>query len=251
VPLALVTGATRRAGIGAAVVAALRRDGWTVATAGSRAYDATQPWRSQPDDAEEVAAGSFFEVDLADAAAPGILLRRVGQEVGAPTAIVACHAESRPGGVLEADHGRFDRHLAVNARSVLLLLNEFARRFSGERGSGRFVALTSDAVHGEVDYGASKAALERIIVAAAAELGSLGITVNAVDPGPTDTGWISPALRQRLVRETPLGRVGQPKDAAEVVAFLCSPGGGWITGQVIRSDGGWSIRDTDADRAEP
>jgi 3-oxoacyl-[acyl-carrier protein] reductase len=81
--------------------------------------------------------------------------------------------------------------LAVNARSVLLLIAEFARRFRGEHGSGRVVVFTSDAVHGEVAYGASKAALDRIVVAAAAELGPLGITVNAVNPGPTDTGWIS------------------------------------------------------------
>ena len=75
------------------------------------------------------------------------------------------------------------------------------------------------------------------MVAAATELGPLGITVNAVDPGPTDTGWVSPELRELFEQGTPLGRVGQPEDAAELV-FLCSPRAGWITGQVITSDGG-------------
>jgi 3-oxoacyl-[acyl-carrier protein] reductase len=127
---------------------------------------------------------------------------------------------------------------------VLQLASEFARRFRGERGSGRIVAFTSRALHGEVAYGASKAALERVVVAAAAELGYLGITVNAIDPGPTDTGWMSAGLRKRFARESPLGRIGRPRDAAELAAFLCSARAGWITGQVIVSDGGWSIRPT-------
>lgn len=242
VPAALVTGASRRAGIAAAVVAALERDGWVVARTGWRPYDASEPWGSQPEEAEQIGAGCFVEIDLAEPDAPARLFDAAESAVGPLAALVIAHTESRTGGVLDADPASFDRHVAVNARSVLLLIAEFARRFTGERGSGRVVALTSDALHGEVAYGASKAALDRIVVAAAAELGPLGITVNAVNPGPTDTGWISPELRERFEQGTPLGRVGQPEDAAELVAFLCSPRASWITGQVIVSDGGWSVR---------
>jgi 3-oxoacyl-[acyl-carrier protein] reductase len=64
--------------------------------------------------------------------------------------------------------------------------------------------------------------------------------VNAVDPGPTDTGWITADLAAAIRARSPMGRIGQPADAAELVAFLCSERAGWITGQVIRSDGGWS-----------
>jgi 3-oxoacyl-[acyl-carrier protein] reductase len=135
----------------------------------------------------------------------------------------------------------FDRHMSVNARATLLLCAEFGRRFRGEHGAGRIVAFTSGALHGEVAYAASKAALERVVVAAAAELAPQGITVNAVDPGATDTGWMSPELYDRLRETTPLGRVGRPEDAAELVAFLCSPRGGWITGQTLVSDGGGQI----------
>jgi 3-oxoacyl-[acyl-carrier protein] reductase len=241
-PAALVTGASRRAGIAAAVVAALRRDGWTVATTGWRPYDATEPWGSRPEEAEEVGEGTFFEADLGDPAAPGQLLEAAEASVGPLTALVVAHTESRLGGILDTTAADFDRHVAVNARSVLLLAAEFARGFRGEPGSGRIVAFTSGAVHGEVAYGASKAALERIVVAAAAELGPLGVTVNALDPGPTDTGWISPELRERFEERMPLGRVGRSEDAAELVAFLCSARGGWITGQVLTSDGGWSVR---------
>jgi 3-oxoacyl-[acyl-carrier protein] reductase len=164
--------------------------------------------------------------------------------VGPIAALVLAHTESRLGGILDTSSTDFDRHLAVNARSVLLLMSEFARRFRGKAGTGRIVAFTSDAIHGEVAYGASKAVLERMVVAAAAELGPLGLTVNVVDPGPTDTGWMSGELRKRFEDLSPLGRVGRPEDAAELVAFLCSPRAGWITGQVITSDGGWSIRPT-------
>jgi 3-oxoacyl-[acyl-carrier protein] reductase len=242
VPAALVTGASRRAGIGAAVVRGLRRDGWWVATAGWPEYDASEPWGADREEAEELGGGAFVEADLSDPDAPAQVLAAAEATVGPLTALVVCHTESRLGGILDTDAAAFDRHLAVNARSVLLLAAEFARRFRGEPGSGRIVAFTSDAIHGEVAYGAGKAALDRIVVAAAAELGPLGITVNAVNPGPTDTGWISPELRARFVERTPLGRVGRPEDAAELVCFLCSPRGGWITGQVITSDGGWSVR---------
>lgn len=240
-PAALVTGATRRTGIAAAVVEALERDGWLVATTGWRAYDESEPWGSQPEETDQIGHGRFVEADLAEPDGSSRVLDAAESVVGPLTALIVAHTESRMGGVLETDAAAFDRHVAVNARSVLLLIAEFARRFKGERGSGHVVALTSDAIHGEIAYGASKAALDRIVVAAAAELGPLGITVNAVNPGPTDTGWISTELRESLEKATPLGRVGQPADAAELVAFLCSSRASWITGQVIVSDGGLSI----------
>jgi 3-oxoacyl-[acyl-carrier protein] reductase len=133
--------------------------------------------------------------------------------------------------------------MAINARSVLLLSAEFARRFRGSPGSGRIVNFTSSSLFGELAYGVSKAAVEAITVAAAMELGP-AITVNAVEPGPTDTGWMTPELFDRIRSALPLGRVGLPQDAAELVAFLCSERGGWITGEVIYSDGGSSIRQT-------
>jgi len=151
------------------------------------------------------------------------------------------HTESRAAGVFDTSAADFDRHLAVNARAALLLVQEFARRFRGKPGSGRIVAFTTGAIHGEIAYGASKKALEAIVIAAAAELGPTGIAVNAVDPGPTDTGWLSQPLAERLREVTPLGRIGRPDDAAELVAFLCSPRGGWITGQILVSDGGIGI----------
>ena len=241
----LVTGVSRLRGIAAAVARALADDGWTVAGTGSTAYDETEPWGAEPEAPERLLAdgvlAAWDEDDLGSEDAPARVIDAAEEAVGPLTALVVVHTESRPGGVLGTTAAAFDRHMAVNARATLLLTAEFARRFRGQPGSGRIVAFTSDAVHGEVAYGASKAALERIVVAAAAELGRQGITVNAVNPGPTDTGWMSPELSERIRETTPLGRIGRPEDAAALVAFLCSPRGGWITGQILTSDGGASV----------
>jgi 3-oxoacyl-[acyl-carrier protein] reductase len=70
------------------------------------------------------------------------------------------------------------------------------------------------------------------------ELADLGVSANVVNPGPTQTGWMDDDLVATLTDRTPLGRVGRPADAAALVAFLCSPAGGWVNGQVLYSDGG-------------
>jgi 3-oxoacyl-[acyl-carrier protein] reductase len=210
-----------------------------------RAYDETEPWGAEPEAPErllaEGALAAWTEDDLAEPEVPARVIAAAEDAVRPLTGLMIVHTESRPGGVLETPAAAFDRYLAVNARAALLLSAEFGRRFRGEPGSGRIVAFASSAVHGEVAYGAGKAALEQIVIAAAAELGPQGITVNAVDPGPTDTGWIPAGLAEQIREATALGRVGRADDAAEVVAFLCSPRGGWITGQVLVSDGGISV----------
>ncbi|NEE25125.1 SDR family oxidoreductase, partial [Streptomyces sp. SID7982] len=103
---------------------------------------------------------------------------------------------------------------------------------------GRIVALTSDHTVGNLPYGASKGALDRITLAAAHELAHLGVTANVVNPGPVDTGWMSDDLREALVRGAPLGRLGTPRDTAHLVDFLCSSEGQWINGQLLKSNGG-------------
>ena len=135
-----------------------------------------------------------------------------------------------------------DRSFAVNSRAVALLTAEFARRHV-DRGAtwGRVVNVSTGGAGGfpgEVSYGASKAALESYTRAAAKELGRYGITVNAVSPGPIQTGYIDATLEQRLIPQTPLGRLGQPADVADVIAFLASDQARWITGAVVPVGGG-------------
>jgi 3-oxoacyl-[acyl-carrier protein] reductase len=247
---ALVTGATRKAGIAAAVARALAEDGWDVATTGWRPYDETEPWGSRSQEAEELvkelraqgARAAFWEDDLRDPDAAERVVGWAEAEIGPLSALVVVHTRSRAGRLLETEVAEWDHHLEVNARGAFLLCAAFARRWAGEPGSGRIVLYTSrPPLAGEVAYAASKGAIEWLVFSLGAELASLGITVNAIDPGPTDTGWLddSPELRERLLEEHPLGRLGRPEDSASLVAFLCSTRGGWVNGQVLACDGGF------------
>jgi 3-oxoacyl-[acyl-carrier protein] reductase len=135
-----------------------------------------------------------------------------------------------------------DFHFAVNSRAVALMMAQFARRRI-ERGlpGGRIINISTDGAPGfvnEISYGASKYAMESYTRAAALELGKYGITANIVSPGPTQTGWISTELEAKIAEETPLGRVGYPEDVADVIVFLASEQGRWITGQMLSVSGG-------------
>ncbi|GHG54511.1 short-chain dehydrogenase [Sinomonas cellulolyticus] len=247
-PLALVTGVGREVGIGAGIARELARQGWDLALSFWRPYDERMPWGVQEHDAARLAvqlralgaAVATIEADLADPAVPAQLLAEAGAQRPV-RALVLSHAESVDSGLLDTHHVSFDRHIAVNARASWLLLKAFAEQFPPEwRGLGRIVALTSDHTVGNMPYGASKGALDRIVRAAARELGPQGISANVLNPGPVDTGWMDEDTRTVLTARQPSGRLGTPEDIAAVVAFLLSGPGGWINGQLIHADGGFS-----------
>ncbi|MER0240469.1 SDR family oxidoreductase [Streptomyces sp. HSW2009] len=245
-PLALVTGAGRTTGIAASVVLDLARAGWDVAFTYWTAYDARMEWGTEPGAprALQEKAASFgartyaVDADLGDPAAPARLFDDVERELGNVTALVLCHCESVDSGLLDTTVESFDLHFAVNTRATWLLIREHGLRFRGEHGSGRIISLTSDHTVGNLPYGASKGAMDRITLAAARELAHLGITCNAINPGPIDTGWMTEELKADMVRATPLGRLGVPQDCANLVTFLCSPAGGWVNAQLLHSSGG-------------
>jgi len=247
-PVALVTGVGRGAGIGAAIARRLAAIGWDIAFTFWRPYDDRMAWGRDAAAVEEItraleASGARtcpVEADLAEIEAAATVFARVGQELGEVRALIMAHAESVDSGLLDTTVESFDRHFAVNARASWLLIREFGRRFRGPHGTGRIISLTSDATVGNLPYGASKAALDRITLAAARELEHLGVTANAINPGPVDTGWMTEQQRNDLIRRTPLGRLGTPADTAHLVDFLCSPEGQWVNAQLLMSNGGFA-----------
>jgi len=280
---ALVTGVSRRRGIGYAVATRLAALGANVVIHHFRPHDLDQPWGG--DDLDAVRGG------IRSSLAPGAVMGDVGADLADPAQVdavieaargltgdldllVCNHAKSGDdGGILDMTPERLDAFWSVNARSTLLLTTAFARSKRprseadapplrpGERPrrdtpfaepQGRVFWMTSGQVHGpmrgEVAYATSKAALAGITPTVAAELLELGILLNTIDPGPVDTGYLDPDTTDRPLDEieahiatTPFGRVGRPEDVANLIGWLATPGGAWVTGQVITSDGGFSL----------
>jgi 3-oxoacyl-[acyl-carrier protein] reductase len=150
-----------------------------------------------------------------------------------------------PDSLADADFGRYRRHYDVNLAAPAVLMANFARSISSRpRATGCIVNISTDAARafpGQVFYGTSKAALEAMTRAAAIELGPSSITVNAVAPGPVQTGYIDDALEQQVLPSIPLRRLGKPEDIAAAVMFLLSDGSSWVTGQIIQVAGGHAL----------
>jgi 3-oxoacyl-[acyl-carrier protein] reductase len=246
--VALVTGVTRRQGIGAATALALARAGADLATAYYRPYDRAMPWGVKDSEPDEILAelrgtgvrACGFEIDLAQPDGPGILFQAVQEKFGHIDILVNNAAYSRETSVEVLSAKDMDGHYAVNLRAVILLCVEFVRAFKA-RGPGRIINLTSGQGLGpmpkELAYAATKGGIDAFTVSLSAAVARLGITVNAVDPGPTDTGWMGADLRESLLGLAPARRLGEPDDVARLITFLASEDAGWITGQVIRSRG--------------
>lgn len=241
---ALVTGVSRRAGIGYAVARRLREAGAAVFLQGWTPHDEAQPWGAEPGGTEAVAGEldvPFAEVDFADAAAPEELVAAAADRLGPLDILVVNHSRSGHGRLAELTAAEIDAFLHENVRAALLLVREFAGRHDDSRPGGRVVLMTSGQhiapMAGEVAYAVSKGALQQATMTLADELADRAITVNTVNPGPTDTGW--GLADQDPSQRMPSGRWGQPDDAARLIAWLCGDDASWITGQTIDSEGGF------------
>jgi 3-oxoacyl-[acyl-carrier protein] reductase len=241
---ALVTGVSRRAGIGYSIARHLIEAGAAVFVQGWTPHDAAQPWGSEPGGTEAVAGElgvPFAEADFAEPEIPEQVVAAAGEAVGPLDILVVNHARSGHGRLAELTPAEIDAFLHENVRAALLLVREFAARHDDSRPGGRVVLMTSGQHLGpmarEVAYAVSKGALQQATLTLADELADRAITVNTVNPGPTDTGWgladVDPKTKM------PFGRWGRPDDAARLVAWLCSDDAGWITGQTIDSEGGF------------
>jgi 3-oxoacyl-[acyl-carrier protein] reductase len=237
--LALVTGGSR--GIGRAIVKRLAADGAAVVFSFLRDQRAAEEVMA----AVQAAGGNAYAVqaDLGRLAEVRRLFDQAERHLGGLDILVNNASVVVTASIAEATEQAYDRVMAVNSRGTFFALQQAARRL---HDGGRIVNLSTVntvlPAPGVAIYAASKAAVEQFTRVAARELAGRGITVNTVSPGATDTamfrGANPPDAPERAAAMTPLGRLGQPADVADVVAFLVGPDARWLTGQNLRASGG-------------
>jgi len=248
--IALVTGVSRRQGIGAAICHSLAQAGADIFFTYWQQYDQLMPWGADDEAPQKLqqelealgVRAESLEVDLSQPEASREVIEAAEARLGSLSILVNNAAYSIVDGLEALNAEILDASYAVNLRATALLSVEFARRYRGGWG-GRIINLTSGQFQGpmvgEIAYAATKGAIDALTITLAAEVAAKGITVNAVNPGPTDTGWMTEPIKQALLPRFPFNRIGQPEDVARAIAFLASDDAQWITGQIIHSEGGF------------
>ena len=238
--VALVTGASR--GIGRAIALRLAQAGADIALIYASNGQAAQEAAGQ---VEALGVRALaLRADVSDFAQAQAAYAQVKEALGAPDILVNNAGITRDGLAMRMSQADFDRVVQVNLNGAFYLtraaLPDFVRR-----RSGRIINITSvsglDGNPGQVNYAASKAGLVGLTKALAREVASRGITVNAVAPGFVDTDMtaaMNPDTLAQALKLVPMGRAAQPLEIAGAVAFLAGPDAGYITGQVLRVDGG-------------
>jgi 3-oxoacyl-[acyl-carrier protein] reductase len=243
---AVVTGAARRAGIGFATAKRLVDAGasvlvhaWTPYDVSEYGVDAEEPSAAIAELRRDGGRVELVQADFADPDAPARVIGAARDAFGHVDILVVNHTRSTHGPLEELTAEQLDHTLHENVRASLLLVKEFAAQHDGREG-GRVILMTSGQhlapMTGEVAYAVSKGALHQATKTLAEALIDRRITVNTINPGPTDTGW---GLAEIEPKPMPLGRWGEPDDAARLLAWLCTDDGRWVTGQVIDSEGGF------------
>jgi len=241
--IALVTGVSNHTGIGAAVCRKLAQQETDIFFTHWQA-ESEFPHTFQSEIQSFGMRCEFLEIDLSRQDAEKAVLAHVISVIGFPNILINNAAHSIDSNYTDLTGKTLDDHYMVNMRAAFLLSVEFAKGFQQTgQNDGRIVNLTSGQeqgpMPGNLAYAATKGAVSAFTVSLSAELAELGITVNALNPGPTDTNWMTDEIRDYLRPKFGLGRIGKPEDAANLIAFLASEEGGWITGQVIHSEGGF------------
>jgi 3-oxoacyl-[acyl-carrier protein] reductase len=240
----LVTGVSRRRGIGFAVARRLLDEGQRVVVHSWAPHDDEHSWGG--DDLGAVLADlgdpPHVAADLADPAAPAHLVARARELAGPLTGLVVNHARSSAGGLAEITAEELDRSFAVNARAAVLLAQAFAAQHDGTP-TAAVVLLTSGQhlgpMPGELAYVLSKGALQQGTATLAAELAGRGVAVTCLNPGPVDTGWADRPTRDAVAARFPAGRWTAPEEVADVVAWLVGPGGRALSGTTVDAEHGF------------
>ena len=274
----VVTGVSRRAGIGHAVACRAADLGASLLCHHFSPHDAEQPWGADSVGATldsvrgHLVAGARLidiEADVRDPEAPQAVIEYAVRSFGTVDALVCNQASSGRDGALERiTAADLDHHWAVDARASLLLVQAYAEhaagRYEAEPGGGSdesgggsegagssgsavlpgsVVLMTSGQGLGpmpeEIAYCTAKAALAGITPSLAAGLAERGIRLNTVNPGPVDTGYMDAATLRAVDAMFPAGRTARPQDPARLICWLLTDDASWVTGQVISTEGGF------------
>lgn len=248
--IAIVTGVSRLNGIGKAICVELAKNGVDIFFTYWLNYDKEMPWETKDNEPDLIeneikSLGVRCEkmsLDLSDETAVKILFDEVNNKLGSPTILVNNATYSTQTDIFNITSQEIDKHYFVNLRATTLLCAEFTKRFKGTN-DGRIINISSGQslsnMSGEIAYAITKGAIEILTKTLSHELAYKGITINAVNPGLTDSGWLDDTNRQLFQDRFPMGRFGLPNDAAKLVSFLASEQATWITGQIIHSEGGF------------
>ena len=240
---ALVTGGSR--GIGKAIALRLAREGANVALCASQSTEAAEvvAEKIRAQGREAIAR----QTDVSNAEAVDVLVKTVLDAWGKIDVLVNNAGVTRDNLLMRMKEDEWDAVLGVNLKGAYQCIKAVVRPMMKAR-TGRIinissvVGLTGNA--GQVNYAASKSGLIGLTKSVARELASRNITVNAVAPGfiPTDmTDKINATMREQLLAQIPLGKLGSPEDIAAAVTFLASDDAAYITGQVLVVDGGMAM----------
>jgi 3-oxoacyl-[acyl-carrier protein] reductase len=240
--VALVTGGSR--GIGRAIAVALGRRGARVIINYATRADAARETAAAVEAAGGQAAIAAF--DVADSAAVADAVKAIGKDHGGLDILVNNAGVAINGLVLRFSDEQWQKTLAVNLGGAFHCIRAAASLLLRAKAAGRIINITSvvgeSGNAGQVAYAASKAGLIGLTMSTARELASRGITCNAIAPGYIETDMtadhLPEAQRSKLLESIPLGKIGRPEDVADAAAFLAGPEAAYITGQVLRVNGG-------------
>jgi len=178
----------------------------------------------------------MFEMDLSVPESAEKLFLVVENELGRPDVLInnACHDFEIP--FVDLSSKILDQHYAVNVRAVVMLCKEFAKREKG----GHIISMTSGQALGsmgghKIPYSITKAALEMLAPQLAPELAERGIMINALDPGPTDTGWMTEELKENIRRTSTRGAVNTPEEIARLIVSILTERK-YSSGEMIRAE---------------
>ena len=253
--IALVTGVSRLKGIGKAICIELAKQGIDIFFTYWKPYDKSMLWGVEDNEPELIQREilelgvrcSSLELDLNNEQNIDLLYDTAKKQLGSPSILINNATYSTVTDIVNITSQELDKHYSVNLKAPILLTKKFIEHYDNNK-HGRVINITSGqtlrAMSSEIAYAVTKGAIETFTKTMQHVLAFKNITINAVNPGLTDSGWLESGWLDKkqieiFKKRFPKGRIGLPTDAAKLVGFLVHENADWITGQVIHSEGGF------------